>query len=206
MIDYITWYGHATMKFSGEKIIYIDPFEMGQGPYEPADIILITHDHYDHCSLGDITKLSKESTVIIAPQNCKNKLKDHVKIIAAGESILEQGVQIEAVPAYNIGKTFHQKSAGGLGYIVTLNGKRIYQAGDTDFIPEMKQIKADVVILPVGGTYTMTAEEAAKAANTIQPEVAIPMHYGSIVGSVTDAETFQQLTNVPVEILTPANG
>jgi L-ascorbate metabolism protein UlaG (beta-lactamase superfamily) len=206
MINYITWYGHAAMKFSGEKIVYIDPFEMEQGPYDPADIILITHDHYDHCSLGDITKLSKENTVIIAPQNCKSKLKGHVKIIAAGESILEQGVQIEAVPAYNIGKTFHQKSAGGLGYIVTLNGKRIYQAGDTDFIPEMKQIKADVVILPVGGTYTMTAEEAAKAANAIQPEVAIPMHYGSIVGSVTDAETFKRLTNVPVEILTPAKG
>ena len=204
MIDYITWYGHATMKFSGEKVVYIDPYEMGQGPYEPADIVLITHDHYDHCASDDITKISKPGTVIIAPKNCKGKLKGHVRIIAAGETLTEQGVQIEAVPAYNIGKAFHPKSAGGVGYIFTLNGKRIYQAGDTDVIPEMKQIKADVVILPVGGTYTMTAGEAAKAANTIQPEIAIPMHYGTIIGSATDAETFKRHTNVPVEILTPA--
>ncbi len=204
MIAYITWYGHATMKFSGEKIVYIDPFEMGQGSYEPADIVLVTHDHYDHCSPGDIAKVSKVSTVIIAPKSCKGKLKGNVKIIAVGETLTEQEVQIEAVPAYNIGKAFHQKSAGGLGYIVTLKGKRIYQAGDTDVIPEMNQIKADVVILPVGGTYTMTAGEAAKVANIIQPEVAIPMHYGSIIGSAADAETFKRLTNVPVEILTPA--
>lgn len=204
MIDYITWYGHATIQLSGEKIVYIDPYEMGQGSYEPADIVLITHDHYDHCSLSDIAKVSKASTVIIAPKNCKGKLKGNVRIIAAGEMLTEQGVQIEAVSAYNVGKTFHPKSAGGVGYIITLRGKRIYQAGDTDFIPEMKAIKADVVILPVGGTYTMTAGEAAKAANTIQPELAIPMHYGTIVGSVTDAETFKRHTNVPVEILTPA--
>ncbi len=204
MIDFITWYGHATMKFKGEKVIYIDPYELTQKQYEPADIVLVTHDHYDHCSAGDIAKVSKSTTVIIAPKSCQGKLKGNVRIIAAGEILTEQGVQIEAVPAYNINKTFHPKSAGGVGYIVTLKGKRIYQAGDTDFIPEMKQIKADVVILPVGGTYTMTASEAAEAANTIQPEVAIPMHYGSIVGSTTDAETFKNLTKVSVEILTPA--
>jgi L-ascorbate metabolism protein UlaG (beta-lactamase superfamily) len=204
MIDYITWYGHATMKLKGEKVVYIDPYEMKQKTYEPADIVLVTHDHYDHCSPGDIAKVAKANTVIIAPASCKKKLKGNVKIIAAGETMTEQGVQIEAVPAYNLGKMFHQKSAGGLGYIVTLKGKRIYQAGDTDFIPEMKQIKADVAILPVGGTYTMTAEEAAEAANTIHPEIAIPMHFGSIVGSASDAETFKRLADVPVEILTRA--
>lgn len=205
MIDYITWYGHATMKLRGEKIVYIDPYEMKSRSYEPADIVLVTHDHYDHCVPEDITKVSKANTVIIAPVNCKGKLQGNVKIIAAGETITEQGVPIEAVPAYNIGKRFHPKSAGGVGYIVTLNGRRIYQAGDTDLIPEMKQINADIVILPVGGTYTMTAKEAAEAANIINPEVAIPMHYGAIVGSSSDAETFKRLTNVPVEILTPAS-
>ena len=206
MLDYITWYGHATMKLSGEKIVYIDPFEMKHKKYEPADIVLITHDHYDHCSPGDIAKVAKASTVIIAPKSCQGKLKGNVKIIGAGETVTEQSVLIEAVPAYNLNKKFHPKSAGGLGYIVTLNGKRIYQAGDTDFIPEMKQIKADVAILPIGGTYTMTAAEAADAANTIQPEVAIPMHYGSIVGSAKDAEMFKRLANVPVDILPPAKG
>lgn len=206
MIDYITWYGHATMKLSGEKVVYIDPYEMKQENYEPADIVLITHDHFDHCSPNDIKKVSKTDTVIIAPENCRTKVRGNVKVIAAGETITEQGVQIETVPAYNTNKRFHPKSAGGVGYIVTLKGKRIYQAGDTDLIPEMKQIQADIVILPVGGTYTMIAEEAAEAANTINPEVAIPMHYGSVVGSSKDAEKFKELTKVPVEILTPAEG
>lgn len=203
MVENITWYGHATMQFKGDgKVIYIDPFEMKLSRYEQADIVLITHDHFDHCSPDDIKKVSKPGTVIIAPKNCQGKLRGNVRVIAAGETITEQGVQIEAVPAYNIGKQFHPKSAGGVGYIITLQGKRIYQAGDTDFIPEMEEIEADIAILPVGGTYTMTAEEAAKAANAINPEIALPMHYGSVAGSAKDAEKFKELTNVSVEILT----
>ena len=203
MIENITWYGHATMKFRGEKIVYIDPYELKGSAYEPADIVLITHDHYDHCSPQDIEKVARADTVIIAPVSCQSQLSGKVKIIAAGEKIIEQGVQIEAVPAYNIGKKFHPKSAGGVGYVVTLKGKRIYQAGDADFIPEMKQITADIAILPVGGTYTMTAAEAAEAANAIKPEIAIPMHFGAIIGSKKDAEEFKRRTKVRVEILTP---
>ncbi len=203
MVENITWYGHATMKFQGEKIVYIDPYELQGSSYEPADIVLITHDHYDHCSPQDIQKVVKADTVIIAPASCQSQLSGKVKLIAAGEKIIEQGVQIEAVPAYNIGKKFHPKSAGGVGYIVTLNGKRIYQAGDTDFIPEMKQITADIAILPVGGTYTMTAAEAVEAANAINPEIAIPMHFGAIIGSQKDAEEFKRGTHGRVEILTP---
>lgn len=201
MVENITWYGHATMKLSGEKIVYIDPFQLQDTTYEAADIVLITHDHSDHCSPEDIAKVSKADTVVIAPASCQGKLTGKTRVIAAGETISEQGVQIETVPAYNLKKQFHPKSAGGVGYIVTLNGKRIYQAGDTDFIPEMKTISADIVIVPVGGTYTMDAEEAAQAVNAMRPEVAIPMHYGAIVGSGSDAERFKGLVTVPVEIL-----
>ena len=205
MVENICWYGHATMKFSGEKIVYIDPYELHLKQYESADIILITHEHYDHCSPEDIRKISKDETVIYAPLSCKAELNDfaHVKIIAPGEISIEQGVRIEAIPAYNIKKRYHPESAGGVGYVATLNGKRIYQAGDTDFIPIMRSVKADIAILPVGGLYTMDAAEAAKAADAIQPEVAIPMHFGAIVGSAVDAEKFKELTAVPVEILTP---
>ena len=203
MIENITWYGHATMKFKGEKIVYIDPFEMEGSSYEPADIVLVTHDHFDHCSPQDIEKVVTAHTVILAPESCQAKLSGNVKVIAAGETITEQGIRIEAVPAYNTNKSFHPKSAGGLGYIVTLNGKRIYQAGDTDFIPEMNDINADIVILPVGGTYTMDAKEAAEAVNTIKPEVAIPMHFGSIIGSSSDAKQFKKFSQVPVQILSP---
>lgn len=203
MIDFITWYGHATMKFSGEKIVYVDPYELHLPSYDPADIILITHDHSDHCCPADIAKISKANTVILAPESCQAKLRGNVKIIKAGDTIIEQGIQLEAVPAYNTGKRFHPRSAGGLGYIVTINGKRVYQAGDTDFIPVMQQVKADIAILPIGGTYTMNAEEAAHAADVIQPELAIPMHFGAIIGSMIDADKFKKFTSVPVEILTP---
>ena len=205
MVENISWYGHATMKFSGEKIVYIDPYELHLPYYEAADIVLITHEHDDHCSPEDLRKLVKADTVIYAPISCRTLLAEFaaVKIIAPGEISIEQGVRIEAIPAYNIKKRYHPESAGGLGYVVTLNEKRIYQAGDTDFIPIMKSVEADIVILPVGGLYTMNAEEAAKAANAIQPDLAIPMHFGAIVGSAVDAEKFRELTNVPVEILTP---
>jgi L-ascorbate metabolism protein UlaG (beta-lactamase superfamily) len=201
MLDYIIWYGHATIKLRGEKVIYLDPYELKHPYYEPADLILITHDHSDHCSPGDIAKISKPSTMIIAPANCKQKLKGNVKIITAGATVIEQGIKIEAIPAYNLKKPYHPKSAGGVGYIVTVKGKRIYQAGDTDYIPEMKHLQVDVAILPVGGTYTMTAAEAAEAANTLHPEVAIPIHFGTLVGSERDAETFKHLAKVPVDIL-----
>ena len=118
-----------------------------------------------------------------------------------GESTTANGVKIEAVPAYNINKQFHPKSNNWVGYIFTLDGQRIYQAGDTDAIPEMKNVKADVVLMPVGGTYTMTAQEAAEATNAINPKLAIPMHWGKIVGSANDAETFKKLVKCEVQIL-----
>jgi len=120
----------------------------------------------------------------------------------AGTAIDADGVKIEVVPAYNVGKQFHPKGNDWVGYIIDAKGKRIYHAGDSDFIPEMKSIKADIILLPIGGTYTMTPEEAAEAANTINPSIlAVPIHFGEIVGTKADAEKFKALCKCDVKIL-----
>jgi len=205
MLENLNWLGHASFKITGEKIIYIDPYQL-EGEYEKADIILITHSHFDHCSPPDVNKIQKSNTVIVATPDCKSDLSGKIKAVKPGDKITVKGINIEIVPAYNINKRYHPKSNNWVGYIVTVNTKRIYHAGDTDKIPVMGDIKADIVILPIGGTYTMTSEEAADAANRIKPQLAVPMHFGSVVGSKSDAERFKNLCKVPVEILTPVSG
>ncbi len=192
VLNSIKWYGHASIMIKAEKIIYIDPFELSSGT-EKADIILITHEHYDHFSPEDIKKIQKENTVIVSTSDVIAKVKEEKKEISPGKELEIYGVKIKAVPAYNIDKRFHPKERNWVGYIVEVNGVSVYHAGDTDFIPEMKNLgKIDIAFLPVGGTYTMNAKEAAQAANTISPKVAIPIHWGSIVGSEMDAETFKK--------------
>jgi len=191
LLKHIKWLGHAGFKIKGEKVIYIDPFQIGED--EKADIILITHEHYDHCSPEDIAKIQKESTVFVTIDSCTSKLGGHIKTVKPGDELSIESVHIKAVPSYNIGKKFHEKSTNKVGFIVTIDGESVYHAGDTDFIPEMKDIHADIALLPVSGTYVMTAEEAVRAAEAIKPEYVIPMHYGSIVGSKSDAETFKKL-------------
>ncbi|MBS1266389.1 MAG: hypothetical protein MAG795_00356 [Candidatus Woesearchaeota archaeon] len=199
----LQWLGHASVKILADKIIYIDPFNLETD--EKADLILITHGHYDHCSISDINKILKKDTIAFAPPDCTSKLARieglKVQILTPGKKLKIDNLSIETVPAYNISKEFHPKSNDWLGYIVTVDGKRIYHAGDTDKIPEMKNINADIALLPVGGKYTMNAEQAAKAANIIKPKLAIPMHYGSIVGSKEDAEKFKRLCDSKVNIL-----
>jgi L-ascorbate metabolism protein UlaG (beta-lactamase superfamily) len=200
LTKHIHWLGHAAIRITGEKTIYIDPFEISKG--EPADLILITHDHYDHLSPKDVAKIRTATTTVVVPSGCRGKLSGKVEVISAGEKKIFEGITVEAIPAYNIGKDFHPRAKGGVGYVVTANGIRIYQAGDTDRIPEMKSLRnIDVAILPVGGTYTMNPREAAEAAADIRPKVAIPIHYGTIVGSIKDAETFKRDCTVPVEML-----
>ncbi len=196
----ILWLGHAGFEIlTKDKVIYIDPYVKTD---EKADIILITHGHYDHFSPERIREILKDSTVVILPESMKGKTDpDWNVIFTRPGKVINRGVVIETVPAYNIGKPYHKKDSC-VGYVVDINGTRIYHSGDTDLIPEMKDIKCDIALLPVGGTYTMDAEEAAKAVELIQPKIAIPMHYGTIIGSVSDAQRFKSLVkNADVKIL-----
>ncbi|GAB4487957.1 MAG: MBL fold metallo-hydrolase [Thermodesulfovibrionales bacterium] len=201
MTENIHWLGHDTFRVEGEHLIYTDPFQIKK--QDRAGIILITHEHYDHCSPEDVKKLQGPDTVIVAPADCASKLTGTVRTVNPGDRIEVNGVAIEAVPSYNIDKKFHTRDRGWVGYVFTVKGQRIYLAGDTDRIPEMKQIRADIALLPVSGTYVMTAEEAVQAALDIKPQVAIPMHYGAIVGAASDAEKFRDglKGRVRVEIL-----
>jgi len=200
MLEHIHWLGHASVRLDFDKIIYVDPWKLA--PNAPkADLILITHDHHDHFSPEDIASIEKEDTSYVTIAVVASKLHGDVHIVRPGDSVTVQGVHIQAVPAYNLDKQFHPKSAGHVGFLVETGGQTIYIAGDTDFTPEMREVKADVILLPVGGRYTMTADEAAQAANFIQPRLAIPVHYGTIIGSSADASRFKRLCQVPVDIL-----
>ncbi|MGE5264702.1 MAG: MBL fold metallo-hydrolase [Acidobacteriota bacterium] len=202
MAENIFWLGHDSFRLVGEKIVYVDPWKLGAGAAK-ADLVLITHDHHDHLSKDDIARISRSDTVVVGPPAVARKLGGKTVVAKPGDRLTAAGIAVEVVPAYNPTKQFHPKSAGFVGYIITLNHRRIYHAGDTDLIPEMAQIKVDIALLPVSGTYVMTAVEAAEAANTIRPALAIPMHYGDpdVVGTRSDAEEFKRLAKVPVEIL-----
>lgn len=198
MLDRIKWLGHASVRIEAEKVIYIDPWKIGDTP--KADLILITHSHYDHFSPDDIRKIQKEDTVIIAAADLENKLSGNVQFLKPGDRTKAQGIEVEAVPAYNMNKSFHPRENNWLGFVLNVEGTAIYHSGDTDVIPEMKHIRADIWMLPVGGTYTMTAQEAAAAVNGIRPGMVIPIHCGDLVGTFDDAGTFKELCETPVEI------
>jgi L-ascorbate metabolism protein UlaG (beta-lactamase superfamily) len=188
--DMIHWLGHASFRIDdGAGTIYIDPWKLPAGAPK-ADVVLITHAHYDHCSAEDLAKIARATTIYVAPADVAAKLTGRRAIAAAaGGSYTAGPFKVEAVAAYNIGKAFHPQMNGWVGYVVTLpSGERIYHAGDTDATPEMKAVKADVAMLPCGGTYTGTAAEMAAAANIFKPAVLIPMHWGDIVGSQADAD------------------
>lgn len=200
MVENIHWLGHDTFKIVGEKVIYTDPYKIKKK--DVADIILITHEHFDHCSPEDVKKIQGTKTVIVTTPDCAKKLSGNIKTIKPGEKINVEGIEIEAVPAYNTNKQFHTKDKGWVGFIFKVNNQRIYIAGDTDYIPEMKTFKdIDIALLPVSGTYVMTAEEAVQAALDIKPKIAIPMHYGSIVGDRKDAERFANSLKGKIDVV-----
>jgi len=193
--DGIFWLGQSAFRIeSGGKALYIDPY-MLEDSAKKADIILITHAHFDHCSAEDVKKIIKKDSIVAAAESCGGKLDCDIKSMRPGDRLDEAGFSVRAVRAYNNDKNFHPKSNGWLGFVINLpDGRTVYHAGDSDHIDEMKDIKnIDIALLPVGGTYTMNAEEAAGAALSISPKIAVPMHYGSVVGSVADAEKFASL-------------
>jgi len=207
MIENIHWLGHDSFRLDGSSTVYIDPWKLAADA-PPADLILITHDHYDHFSPDDIARLSTPRTTLIGPASVTAQVDGVAAVtLSAGETATVGGVTVTAVPAYNIdkfrqpGEVFHPRAAGGLGYIVELDGRRIYHAGDTDAIPEMRDVRCDVALLPVSGTYVMTAAEAAEACRMISAAAAVPMHYGDIVGTAADAARFEGLCGVPVTVL-----
>ncbi len=197
----IKWLGHSGFLLEGDgKKIYIDPFDLSEEPAfdDKADILLITHEHLDHCSPDDIRKVRRSDSTTLIPENLSLQFKGDARRIAEGD-VLADGLEIkktriEVVPAYNLDKPYHPRGSG-VGYIVEVGGIRIYHAGDCDFFPEMKTIRTDVALLPIGGTYTMNEEEAASAAAAISPKFVIPMHYGKSKVTDGDPEKFKALVH-----------
>ena len=206
----VHWLGHDSFVLQGSKTVIIDPFK-ANGEYK-ADVLMITHEHFDHLSDDDIDRFTTPSTTIVASRICEGPLRqrrNEKKFVEPGSKLEVKGIAIEAVPAYNLnkfrepGKVFHPRVDGRVGYVLTLDGARFYHAGDSDATPEMKALDVDVAFIPVSGTYVMTAEEAADAARAMKAKVVVPMHFGSIVGERGDAERFKRLlgSSRSVEIL-----
>ena len=194
---------HSSIKFEKEKIIYFDPFKIDKN-YNDADIIFITHSHYDHFSEEDILKVKKETTKIVMPEETyisnKEKLnkvlsfkEENIITVEPNKSYTVDNIDFKTIPAYNVNKNFHPKENNWVGYIIHLDDISYYIAGDTDITEENKQVKCDVAFVPIGGIYTMTAKEAAELINIIKPKIAVPTHYGLIVGTKEDEEIFKRL-------------
>lgn len=200
-----TWFKQSGFRIQdGDKVIYIDPYQLTQKTYD-ADLILVTHSHNDHCDASSIAKIVKDGSVLVTEPESAAKLKSAIatsETIAPGESITVAGIGIEGVRSYNLTTTNHPLSKNYLGFVVTLrDGRRIYHAGDTDKIPEMESIRCDVALLPCGGTFSMNATQAAEAAQVIQPKIVVPMHYGSAVGTVKDAQSVQNKLQGIIEVV-----
>lgn len=209
-VDNITINTQSSIRIERSKIIYVDPYKRTETPHD-ADLILITHAHYDHFDEPSLRNVAGDDTVVICPESMKNE----VAKLGIGKSLItveagrtaepgdeSYGVTVEAVPAYNLNKQFHPKSNGWLGYVITMDGVRYYAAGDTDALPELEDVECDIAMVPAGGTYTMTATEAAGLVNSIGPEYAIPIHYGTIVGTAADADTFKAAVDGGIKVVT----
>ena len=198
MLDGIQVLCHSSIRMKRDMTIYFDPFQINHD-YNDADILLITHDHYDHYSEEDIDRVVKKDTIVVAPMDLKEKLLNHgfqieqIVLVEPNQNYQIKGIEVHTIPAYNTNKAFHKKEYGWVGYLITLDGTVYYVAGDTDITKENLQVRCDVAFVPVGGTYTMTYEESARLVNQIHPKIAVPIHYGSIVGTKEDGKKFSEL-------------
>jgi len=209
VLERITWFRQAAIRYAGEGLtLYIDPW--GTSPDDPkADLILITHAHFDHVQPGEIQRLSGPETKLVAPHDVARELSGDVTAVAPGESHEVGGVRFETVPAYNIAEErldMHPKANGWVGYVIELDGRRYYHGGDTDALPELEGLHADVAMVPIGGTFTMDYREAAGLVKAMQPKLAVPIHFGFVVCSPSHGALFKrEAAPVPVEILEPTN-
>ncbi len=194
---------HSSIKITGDQILYFDPYEV-KGESHDADIICVTHDHFDHYAPEDIKKVIKDDTWLIMPESMRGQEKKvgspKCSFIQPGGTLEAKGVMIKAFPAYNRRKPFHTKGKGFVGYLVTMDDVTYYVAGDTDITPEIQDVKCDVALVPVGGKFTMDHKDAAKLVNHIQPKLAIPTHYGTVAGSPEDGKRFAELVDEKVEV------
>jgi L-ascorbate metabolism protein UlaG (beta-lactamase superfamily) len=207
MLERFTWFRQAAFLWrDDERTIYIDPWGTPDDA-PPADVIVITHAHQDHFSMEDIERLSTPATKLVAPHDVAKELRGDVTPVAPGESHEVGGLALTTVPAYNTREEaldFHPQANRWVGYVMELDGHTYYHAGDTDHAPELDGIRSDVAMVPIGGYYTMNAGEAAGLVRAMQPGLAVPMHYGFVVGQVSDADRFREAADpVPVEVLTP---
>ncbi len=204
MIENLEVLCHSSIRLSKGKTIYFDPFKI-KDKYNDADYIFITHSHFDHYSEEDINKIRKEDTIIVAPKDLINKIRlnrfrdENVIIVRANNTYETDDLKFKTIPAYNVNKQFHEKQNGWVGYIVEIDGIKYYVAGDTDITEENRKVECDVALVPVGGTYTMVAEEAAQLVNEIKPKYAVPIHYGEIVGTNEDAQKFINLLDDEIQ-------
>ena len=188
-----------------EGVVYLDPFQMREAPKD-ADYIMITHDHFDHFSPEDIEKVANVRSTLIVPEKMMGKgeevrhLAGKICTVTPGTHHSIDGLEFDTIPAYNNLKPFHPKSAGWVGYLLHIDGKRIYVAGDTDMTKDNRDVKCDIALIPIGGTYTMDAKKAAELVNSIRPSVAIPTHYGTVVGSDEDADVFAAHVKDPIKV------
>ena len=206
MVDNITVNTQSSIRIESRvRVIYADPLGINDDVHD-ADYILITHDHYDHFSPEDIERVAKSGSILVVPEKMQNKAQEVAGVVGRIETVKPgvyremNGLEFETVPAYNILKAFHPKSAGWVGYILRIDGHRIYIAGDTDATKEAKEVKCDIALVPIGGTYTMDAKKAAELVNTLRPNVAIPTHYGSIVGKPSDGDVFAEYVKDPIKV------